>query len=157
MSCNVCMDEDIEDPGELMACGNDGCTFRMCRACTGSYYGRRYGYRKCPQCRSSPLGREVRVFIPVVPNVYVRTQPQPDASPCSHPTLVCVYLAMSALLAWFVGATICQLLEVKYDRMDVSLGVYILYEIVVGYCWLSCLILCGFILRSLCNKLCARP
>ena len=102
MSCNVCMDDDIEVPAELMACGNDGCTFRMCRSCTRSYYGRRYGYRKCPQCRGSPLGREVRVFIPPVPEP--SAEPRfPPSSPQNHPTLVCVYLAMSTLLAWFVG------------------------------------------------------
>lgn len=152
MNCNVCMDEDIEAPVELMACGNDGCTFRMCKSCTRSYYGRRYGYRKCPQCRSSPLGREVRLFIPAVPTepAAIGRFPQPPSE--SHPSLICVYLGICTLLAWFVGATICEVLQVKIDS-----GVYVLYQIVVGYIWLACLVLCVLMCRSLCNRICAPP
>jgi hypothetical protein len=154
MSCNICMGDDIEDPGELMACGNEGCTFRMCRSCTRSYYGRRYGYRKCPQCRASPLGREVRLFIPPAPEEPSALPRFPPSSPRNHPTLVCVYLAMSILLAWFVGATICQvILRVNYDRMGMAPGLYIVYQIIVGYLWLISLIVVGLVLRSLCNRI----
>ena len=103
---------------------------------------------------ASPLGREVRVFIPAAP-VEPSAQPRfPPSSPRSHPTLVCVYLAISALLAWFVGATICQvILRVNYDRMGMAPGLYIGYQIIVGYLWLICLLVCGCILRFACNRI----
>lgn len=151
------MNEDIEDPAALMACGNEGCTFRMCKSCTASYYGRRYGYRKCPQCRSSPLGREVRVFIPATT---ASAAPAADAqfpqnlSARSHPSLLCVYLGICTLLAWFVGATICQMLQ--YFKFA-DTGPYVLYQIVVGYIWLACLVLCVVVLRAVLNRACALP
>ena len=155
MNCHVCMADDIENPTELLSCGNDGCTFKMCTSCTRSYYSRKYGYRKCPQCRSSPTGSVVRTFIPPVPVAPISVEVIVPRCECRHPHLACTYLALSALLAWFVGATITGILGHSQSDMGIAPGLYAVYVVILGYGWIACLIMFALVFRFICNRICA--
>lgn len=153
MSCNICM-SDIEDESNLLSCGNEGCTFAMCTSCTQTYYSRRYGYRKCPQCRSSPLGLTVRSFISQQPpfiSLNIEAQSNNGYPSVVNIPLVCIYLGMSTTMAWFIGAGICEMIGL-HQWSDPPPGTFVVYQIILGYIWIISLIMCLTFVRYLCKR-----
>ena len=112
----MCMDDDLEKALELISCGNEGCTFKICSACAKTYYGNPYKYTKCPQCRQTSTGDKIEDLKPANPP----TRPAPTR-PAPLPSwrqfgfendmeafiVLMVYLTIFLLLAWLIGTMIC--------------------------------------------------